>query len=224
MNMAQIIKQKRLEKKLTQEELGNLLGLKKSAINKYESGGVENIKRSTIEKMADIFEIKPSVLMGWESSDENKTSKPAPPQNSKLQYSNSIQVYGKVCAGDGFEALENPIDEIINPYPQIEAELFALQIKGDSMDKVVSDGMYAIIQKQHTVRSGEIAVIMIDNDVAMIKRFYRLNQSTVVLEPESTNIEHKPLLFHREEINKLRILGKYIGCVSPLETYEGIVT
>ena len=90
------------------------------------------------------------------------------------------------------------------------------------MDKVVVDGMYAIIQQQHEVRNGEIAVIMIDNDLVMLKRFYKLNHSTVVLEPESHNPNHTPMLFHREEINRLKIIGKYIGCVSPLETYRDI--
>ena len=54
------------------------------------------------------------------------------------------------------------------------------------------------------------------------KRFYKINQSTVVLEAESHNPNHTPMLFHKEDINRLKIIGKYIGCVSPLETYGNI--
>ncbi|CEO32943.1 helix-turn-helix domain-containing protein [Paraclostridium sordellii] len=69
MEMGELIKNLRIEKGLTQEELGNLLGLKKAAINKYENGRVENIKRSIIQKMAEIFDVSPAYLMGWENVD-----------------------------------------------------------------------------------------------------------------------------------------------------------
>ena len=74
--MAKRIKECRLKYGFTQEELADKLGLKKSAIAKYENGRVENIKRTTIEEMANIFECNPSYLMGWndvkiQSSSEN---------------------------------------------------------------------------------------------------------------------------------------------------------
>lgn len=70
MNTGEILKQLRIQKGLTQEELGNLVGLKKAAINKYESGKVENIKRSTIQKFSDIFNVSPAIIMGWSSTEE----------------------------------------------------------------------------------------------------------------------------------------------------------
>lgn len=54
-NMGAIIKQLRLQKGLTQEELEKVIGVQKSAIRKYESGMVQNIKRSSIKKLADFF-------------------------------------------------------------------------------------------------------------------------------------------------------------------------
>ena len=65
MGMADRIKERRIAIGLTQEELGEKLGLQKSAIAKYENGRVENIKRSTIKKMADILGCSPCYLMGW---------------------------------------------------------------------------------------------------------------------------------------------------------------
>lgn len=69
--MAKRIRECRTQKQLTQEELANKLGLKKSAIAKYENGRVENIKRTTIEEMANIFGCKPSYLMGWDTVSDN---------------------------------------------------------------------------------------------------------------------------------------------------------
>lgn len=66
MTMAENIKYLRLKHGLTQEQLGEVIGVQKSAIRKYESGMVENIPRSSIKKMADLFGVSPSYLMGWE--------------------------------------------------------------------------------------------------------------------------------------------------------------
>ncbi len=66
MGMAERIKERRTAMGLTQEELGEKLGLQKSAIAKYENGRVENIKRSIILDMAKALNCSPSYLMGWE--------------------------------------------------------------------------------------------------------------------------------------------------------------
>lgn len=65
-NMGNRIRQKRIEKQMTMEQLASALGVKASAINKYEKGIVENIKRSTIQQMAIIFECDPAWLMGFD--------------------------------------------------------------------------------------------------------------------------------------------------------------
>ena len=63
MDIGQKIKQARIEKGLTQEELGNLVGLQKSAIAKYENGRVVNIKRSTLQKLAQALDLRGSDLI-----------------------------------------------------------------------------------------------------------------------------------------------------------------
>ena len=68
--MTQRIKELRIKKGLSQEQLAELLGLQKSAIAKYENGRVINIKRSTISNMAKIFNCNPSYIMGWEDSNQ----------------------------------------------------------------------------------------------------------------------------------------------------------
>lgn len=64
MEMGEIIRSLRKEAGLTQEELGLKIGLKKSAIAKYENGKVKNIKRSTIKEMANLFNVSPIYIMG----------------------------------------------------------------------------------------------------------------------------------------------------------------
>lgn len=68
MTSAEKIKQLRLQKGLSQEALGSLIGVKKAAINKYETGRVVNIKRTTLKRLADVFGVTPADLLDDEPS------------------------------------------------------------------------------------------------------------------------------------------------------------
>lgn len=63
MNIGEKIREARLAKGMTQEELGEILGVQKSAIAKYENGRVVNIKRSTLKKISDVLGLKPHELI-----------------------------------------------------------------------------------------------------------------------------------------------------------------
>ena len=69
MTIGEKIKRLRKEHHMTQEELGDAIGVKKAAINKYETGLVVNLKREVIAKIARAFDVNPVWLMddqdGW---------------------------------------------------------------------------------------------------------------------------------------------------------------
>lgn len=212
MDTKDILKRKRLELGLTYEELGSLVGVGKSTVRKWETGMIDNMRRDNIVALSKALNISPITLMGLDELEEHPPTNVTSLQSNK---SDRLIVYGKICAGEGIEALEDPIDEIGDPYYRIKGEKFALQVHGDSMDNVVPNGMYAIIEKMPIVKNGEIAIVLIDNEITMLKRFYQLDDM-VILRPDSTNIEHKPLTFIGEDINSVKILGRYLGYVTPM--------
>jgi transcriptional regulator with XRE-family HTH domain len=63
MEVGQKIRKARLEKRMTQQELGDLVGVQKSAVAKYESGRVVNIKRSTLLKISKALGMAPGELI-----------------------------------------------------------------------------------------------------------------------------------------------------------------
>ena len=178
-NTGEMIKYYRKKLGLTQEELGNYVGVQKSAIAKYENGRIENLKRSTIEKLSELFGILPSELLGISAT------------NNVM--SNTTNVIGVIPAGTPLEAIEDIIGEIEYPSRFANKEVFALQIKGDSMNKVLPDGCIGLFEKTSTLENGEIGAIMVNGDDATVKKFYRLTDS-YVLEPVSFNPEHHPLI------------------------------
>lgn len=66
------IKELRTLSGLSQEELGKRVGVQRAAINKYETGVVENIPIKTIERIAKALDVSPTYLVGWSS--ENASS------------------------------------------------------------------------------------------------------------------------------------------------------
>lgn len=63
MDIGAKIREARIAKGMTQAELGDILGVQKSAIAKYENGRIVNIKRSTLKKISDVLGIRPSELI-----------------------------------------------------------------------------------------------------------------------------------------------------------------
>lgn len=74
------IKELRQKQGLTQEELGELIGVKKAAINKYESGLVKNIKRNMQAKLAEALHTDPASLFYPDAA----SSGPSLPQDEEL--------------------------------------------------------------------------------------------------------------------------------------------
>lgn len=201
MNMGERIKQLRLEKGLTQEELGNYIGVKKAAVMKYEKGNVQNMKRSTIEILSKLFNVSPSYLMCLEDNDG---------QNNKQYY--MCPVYGQISAGQPNWAAENiegrlPIDTelvgIINP-----EEHFFLRVNGESMNKIIKNGAFALIHKQDDVENGEIAVVLVNGFDATLKKFSKQGD-LIILEPQSTNEDFETQVY--DKTTNIKVLGKYVG-------------
>ena len=90
MTIGDRIKSLRLQKGMSQEELGGKVGVKKAAINKYEKGIVVNLKQSVISKLADALDVSPVYLMGF---DEDQL-----PYNTekgyKAKYNRAVKYFG----------------------------------------------------------------------------------------------------------------------------------
>ena len=72
MDIGAKIRAARIAKNMTQEELGEILGVQRSAVAKYENGRVVNIKRSTLKKISDVLDIPPFELIYNEETEAKK--------------------------------------------------------------------------------------------------------------------------------------------------------
>ncbi|KUK77213.1 MAG: Repressor LexA [candidate division WS6 bacterium 34_10] len=81
---------------------------------------------------------------------------------------------------------------------KVEKDLFALIVKGDSMNErdldgiKVEEGKYLIVDKEAEVQDGDVVVAVIDNS-ATVKNISLNTKDMVVLYPESNNPKHQPI-------------------------------
>lgn len=70
--MGEILKELRLERGLTQEEVGKIIGVQKAAIQKYEKGDVENMKQESIKILASYYGVTTDFLLGVEKRNDDQ--------------------------------------------------------------------------------------------------------------------------------------------------------
>lgn len=56
----------------TQETLGKAIGVKKQTVQKYEDGTITNVPYDKLLAIADVCNVHPGVLLGWNVPEENK--------------------------------------------------------------------------------------------------------------------------------------------------------
>lgn len=73
MEMKDKIKQRREELGLTLEEVGNIVGVGKSTVRKWETGDIANMRRDKIAKLAVALRTSPAYLLGYDETEKPPT-------------------------------------------------------------------------------------------------------------------------------------------------------
>lgn len=211
MDAGDVIKKLRIEHNLTQEQLGEKLGVQKSAIAKYENGRVENLKRSTIQKMAELFDVSPLLFLGFD--DEQLKSK------YKIVFDDYFPLHycTNLSAGSPTELLEAEPDAVVYvpiKFQNRKKRLHAFQVNGTSMNNVIQDGSIVVAEEvpDTVLKEGTIVVAWLDGE-ATVKRLYP-GDSQVMLMPDSSDKGHHPITVNLED-NQLYIIGRVIWHMNP---------
>ncbi|HDC9764933.1 TPA: helix-turn-helix domain-containing protein [Staphylococcus aureus] len=194
------IKSRRKELNLTLEQVGDLVGVGKSTVRKWETGDIENMKRDKIVKLAKALRVSPSYIMGIE--DEKPQLETIPVKK--------IPVVSKISAGMPIYTEENLIDYIYFATKNLNSnkEEFGLQVSGDSMDKLFQDGDVVVVEKDSTVENGQLGVVLVNGYNGTVKRI-RYNNGQIILIPESNNPSHYPQVYGKDD--EVKIVGRVVA-------------
>ena len=184
-------------RKVSAAELSKKLGLNEGTISNYRAGRYSP-KQDRIEQIANALDVSIAWLLG------------ADVPMRKPQPKHFVAVLGSVRAGVPIEAVEDILgyEEISEDMARL-GEYFALRIQGNSMSPKFSEGDIAIVRQQSDVESGDIAIVLVGNSDATIKKVVKF-EGGINLVP--TNAEFDVLTFTNEQIETLPvvILGKVV--------------
>ena len=118
-----------------------------------------------------------------------------------------LPLYGRIAAGTPITALRDYDNFIDVPVTMLgSGEHYALEVDGDSMiDAGIYDGDTVVIERTDTVENGAIAVALVDNEEATLKRVRR-KSGAIALEPANKNYETR--IFPPERV---KIQGRLVG-------------
>lgn len=200
MSFGNNLKKIRQDNNLTQEELAKKINTSRSNIANYEND--KNMPSvDVLEKLSKALNCSTDFLLGKFQKKEI----------DKIKYY-MCPVYGRISAGQ-----PNWVEECIEGRLPIDIELmnivdpeecFFLRVNGESMNKEIQNGAYALIRKTDSVDDGDIAVVLVNGYDATLKVFNRQGDF-ILLEPMSTDSSFKTQVYGKD--TEIKIIGKYIG-------------
>lgn len=149
---------------LTQEELGERIGVQKAAISKYERGQLP-IPLKLLMQFCDLFNVSADKLLGRDAdiSDADETS--------AAHDMVSVPIVGRVHAGTPILANENIVEFVPLSKGQVSSgNHFYMEVEGDCMTgDFIPEGSLVLVRQQKNVQNGQIAVIRLEDEV-MLRR------------------------------------------------------
>jgi repressor LexA len=201
------IKQRREELGLSAEQLGEKIGKAKTTIYRYESGFIEKMPSSVLSDIAKVLKVSPTYLL-YGDEPQNSLNNILRPVNLKR-----FPMLGEIACGKPIFANEEH-ETYIDASADIKAD-FCLTAKGDSMIGArIHSGDVVFIKEQSIVDNGQIAAVIIDNDVTLKRWYFYPDKKKLILQAENPNYE--PFVYIGEELNNIRCLGRAVSFMSNL--------
>ncbi len=191
----------------TLEQIGQLVGVNKSTVMRWEHGDTWKINLPTLQFLADHFHVSLQWLLGETATVSVADDTDWLRKNGTLcQHGILLPILGAVRAGCGGEVQE----EIVG-YEAVDAstlqsgeQYFWLRVSGDSMTPSINDGDLVLIRRQEQVDNGQYAVVLIDNEEGLVKRVEYCDNG---IELHSVNPYYPPRRFEKGDADLVRVLG-----------------
>lgn len=189
MDFAKRLKELRVSRGLTQDDLARELNLVKSSISMYENGK-RKPSFEVLEAIADYFNVNMDTLY---------SSAPVFVPSLKR-----VPMLGYAAAGQPLENLDGQDTFYVETDSRYAVD-FCITVRGDSMINAgINDGDIVFVKSQPEVPNGKIACVEIDNERVCIKRFYKTDTGVTLV---SENPKYAPLQFSESNCSDFKVLG-----------------
>lgn len=204
------ISEARMAKGWSQQRLAEELGTTQQTIQRYESGS-RDIKSGTIIKLSKALGVTVAYLLGM--TDSSSTT------DTSLQFVD-VPLYGSIAAGMPIEMI--PVDDM-HPIPikvrDKHPDSFLLKVEGESMNKVLPNGCYALIEPCNEItHDNDPYAICVNGFNATIKRVKKLANGFQLV-PDSTDPTYPVQTFNYNEpdTEEITVIGKVVWYCIPFD-------
>ena len=190
-------------KGITQAELCKRTGIGKSAMSQYMSGKF-NPKQTRTYLIATALNVSIPWLMGADVPMEDNAKTVIHPLSNDNVFMRPL--YDSVAAGLGVPAVNQIVSYIptyINNVSEKDKYIW-VRVEGDSMFPKIENGDKILIRLQDSVDSGQIGVVLIDGEEAVVKK---INYGDNWIELESFNPYYPPRRFEGSDVQQIRVVG-----------------
>ncbi|RAN62199.1 hypothetical protein B8A44_07965 [Dolosigranulum pigrum] len=217
------LKERRLELGLTLEEVGDIVGVGKSTVRKWEQGMISNMGRDKIVSISKALKISPLDILEIEEQNNIYTiyNQLNPHRQTKVYnfatdqlneqrveetpaIYHTVQVYSLLSAGTGIVDLDPTDTTEIELNGHVPPHDLAFEVRGDSMEPVFENGEIVFVKKTQDIHNGQIVAVQI-NEEAFIKKVY-INDDHMRL--VSLNKDYEDII--ATEQDDIRIVGKVL--------------
>ena len=203
------IKRLREQRGLSQDDLGELLGVSGKTISSWEIGRTEP-NMGKVEELSNVLNVQISDLIL--SSDSLEKVGMIFDDYFPLDYCSNLS------AGTLEELLEaDPDARVYVPikFQMKKDRLHAFKVNGTSMNNVIPDGSIVItedVTHLSKIKDGTIVVAWKEGE-ATVKRLY-VSDHSITLMPDSTDKSHQPIVISTDD-SQVKIIGRVIWFMNP---------
>lgn len=215
MTLGEIIKAYRETNKLSMDDFAKTSGISKTYISMLEKNVNKKNGKEIVPTIETIGKAAKGMFMSFDElfamlGDETKVKLDATGSDKMTKKSIQVPVLGNVAAGIPITAVEDVIGyEEISEELAHTGEIFALKIKGDSMEPEIKNGDVVIVRSQEDADTGDIVIALVNGDDATCKRLVKYANGIRLM---PVNPIYEPMYYANDEVEQkpVRIIGKVV--------------
>lgn len=198
------IKELRELKNLTQRDFAEIISVQPGTVGMWESGK-RVPKRSTLQKIADYFNVTIDYLLGDSKYPYHQSRPDSNVKQLDLPRMVEIPVYGRVPAGIPLEAVEDIRGTIAFPESKLShGEYAAFEVMGNSMYPKYFPGDVVIVRMQEDCESGQDAIVYVNGYEATLKTVKKVGNR---IELWPFNLQQYQMQSYGPDDDPVKILG-----------------
>ena len=193
MKLSELIRVYKEKTGFSDSEIARRCGVSRSTVMRWSNGDIQRVSSEAMSKLSELF--------GYNIE----------PQLKGMDISMRLPVLGYVKAGYDLFCEENWLGEEEVSLADRKKGDYYLKVTGDSMIGCgIMDGSLVLVQKTSSISNGDIAVVLIGEEVT-VKKVY-IKNGLLILEAANPNTPGR--IFTQQEVTSLpvQIIGKVLSC------------